>query len=62
MIEYISYAKKLTFEKELDYNYLRRLFRNMLKKCHNNNNTLIFSWIKLVELPNLDNKYSKKKN
>ena len=55
MIEYISYAKKLEFEQEPDYNYLIKLFNNMLKRYHNTNDQLVFSWIKLADLPNLKN-------
>ena len=55
MVEYISYAKKLEFEQEPDYNYLRSLFKNMLKRIHNTNDQLVFSWIKLDEFPKLKN-------
>ena len=55
MIDYIAYAKKLEFEQEPDYNYLRRLFITMLKRIHNTNDQLVFSWIKLADLPNLKN-------
>ena len=34
MIEYISYAKKLEFEQEPNYKYLRGLFDIMLKRIH----------------------------
>ena len=55
MIEYIKYAKKLEFEQEPDYNYLRKLFSTMLKRINNTNDQLVFSWIKLADLPNLKN-------
>ena len=55
MIDYIAYAKKLEFEQEPDYNYLRRSFITMLKRYHNTNDQLVFSWIKLEDLPNLKN-------
>ena len=55
MTEYIRYAKKLEFEQQPDYKYLRGLFSQMLKKIHNTNDQLIFSWIKLTDLPNLKN-------
>ena len=55
MIEYISYAKKLEFEQEPDYNYLRKLFGRMLKRIHITNDQLVFSWIKLNEFPKLKN-------
>ena len=55
MVEYISYAKKLEFEQEPDYNFLRKLFSRMLKRKNNNNDQLVFSWIKLTDIPNLKN-------
>ena len=55
MTEYITYAKKLEFEQQPDYKYLRGLFGKMLKRIHNTNDQLIFSWIKLTDLPNLKN-------
>ena len=55
MTEYIRYAKKLEFEQQPDYKYLKKLFSRMLKRIHNTNNQLVFSWIKLTDLPNLKN-------
>ena len=55
MVEYITYAKKLEFEQEPDYNYLRKLFSKMIKRVHNTKDILVFSWIKLTDLPNLKN-------
>ena len=55
MTEYIRYAKKLEFEQQPDYKYLRSLFGRMLERIHNTNDQLIFSWIKLTDLPNLKN-------
>ena len=55
MIEYLSYAKKLEFEQEPDYKYLRKLFSKMLKRVHNTNDQLVFSWIRLSDVPNLKN-------
>ena len=55
MVEYVSYSKKLEFEQEPDYNYLRKLFGKMLKRVNNTKDQLIFSWIKLADLPNLKN-------
>ena len=55
MTEYIRYAKKLEFEQEPNYNYLRKLFNKMLKRVHNTNELLVFSWIKLNDLPKLKN-------
>ena len=55
MTEYMKYAKKLEFEQQPDYKYLRKLFSKMLKRVHNTNDQLVFSWIKLTDLPNLKN-------
>ena len=55
MTEYMRYAKKLEFEQQPDYKYLRKLFGKMLKRIHNTNYQLVFSWIKLTDLPNLKN-------
>ena len=55
MVEYMSYSKSLEFEQEPDYNYLRKLFNKMLKRIHNSNDILVFSWIKSKDLPNLKN-------
>ena len=55
MAEYISYAKKLEFEQEPDYNYLRKLFERMLKRVKNTNDILVFSWIKMTDVTNLKN-------
>ena len=55
MAEYIGYAKSLEFEQEPDYNYLRKLFNQMLKRIYNSNDILVFSWIKLKDFPNLKN-------
>ena len=55
MTEYMKYAKKLEFEQEPNYNYLRKLFNRMLKRVHNTNEQLVFSWIKLKDLPRLKN-------
>ena len=38
-----------------DYKYLRNLFDSILKKIHDSNDLLIFSWIKLADMPNLKN-------
>ena len=55
MTEYMKYAKNLEFEQEPNYNYLRKLFNKMLKRVHNTNEQLVFSWIKLKDLPRLKN-------
>ena len=55
MTEYMKYAKQLEFEQEPNYNYLRKLFNKMLKRVHNTNEQLVFSWIKLKDLPRLKN-------
>ena len=44
MNEYMKYAKSLKFEEEPDYNYLIKIFEDMLKKI-NQVNDLNFSWI-----------------
>ena len=49
MVEYISYAKNLEFEQEPNYNYLKNLFNKMLKRIHNSNDQLVFSWIKMTD-------------
>ena len=43
--EYVKYWKNLAFEQDPDYEYLRNLFRNILKKIHEKND-LNFSWNK----------------
>ena len=55
MTEFIRYAKHLEFEQQPDYKYLKKLFNTMLKRFHNTNDKLVFSWIKLTDLPNLKN-------
>ena len=55
MIEYISYAQKLEFEQEPDYKYLKILFSRMLKRLHNINEQLVFSWIKFSNISGLKN-------
>ena len=55
MIEYISYAQKLEFEQEPDYKYLKILFSRMLKRLHNTNEQLVFSWIKFSNISGLKN-------
>ena len=50
-----SLCKKLEFEQETDYNYIRKLFITMLKRIHNTKDQLVFSRIKLEDLPNLEN-------
>ena len=55
MKDYITYAKKLEFEQEPNYNYLRKLFKSILKRIHKTKDQLVFSWIKLQDIPNLKN-------
>ena len=55
MIEYISYAKALEFEQKPDYKYLKILFSRILKRMHNSNDQLVFSWIKFSDVSNLKN-------
>ena len=45
IIDYMKYCKDLAFEKDPDYEYLRNLFENALKR-NNFENDLKFSWIK----------------
>ena len=42
--EYIDYCRKLKFEQDPDYEYLRNLFKNVLKNFHTIND-LNFSWL-----------------
>ena len=53
MVEYMTYAKKMEFEQEPNYNYLRNLFKKMLKRIHNSPEILVFSWINLGDLAKL---------
>ena len=55
MTEYMRYVKSLEFEQDPDYKYLRNLFTSLLKKIHDTNDLLLFSWIKLADIPNLKN-------
>ena len=55
MTEFMRYIKQLEFEQEPDYNYLIKLFKNMLKQINGTIDQLIFSWIRLSDLPNLKN-------
>ena len=43
--EYIRYVKNLNFEDEPDYNYLKNLFRIMLRKQGIEEGKIFFSWI-----------------
>ena len=43
--EYIRYVKNLNFEDEPDYNYVKNLFRIMLRKQGIEENRIFFSWI-----------------
>ena len=43
--EYIRYVKNLNFEDEPDYNYLKSLFNNMLRKQGFEEGKIFFSWI-----------------
>ena len=42
--KYLKYVKNLEFEQDPDYNFLRKLFLDVLRRYHYNND-LIFSWI-----------------
>ena len=58
MIIYMKYCRKLEFEQKPNYEYLRKLFENVLKS-KGYNNDLHFSWIKDISI--LKN-YNKIKN
>jgi hypothetical protein len=53
MIQFMKYVKKLEFEQDPDYNYLRNIFRSILKQRKINIDTIMFSWIKQSDLKNL---------
>ena len=55
MTEFMRYVKQLEFEQDPDYNFLRNLFNSILKKKHETNEQLLFSWIRLDDFPNLKN-------
>ena len=55
MKEYMKYVKNLEFEQDPDYNFLRNLFKTILKRMHESNEKLLFSWIKLADVPKLKN-------
>ena len=55
MVDYITYAKNLEFEQEPNYNYLKSLFKKMLKRIHKSEEQLVFSWIKTTDMKNMKN-------
>ena len=55
MTEFMRYVKSLEFEQDPNYNHLRNLFNSILKKINGTNDQLIFSWIRMADLPNLKN-------
>ena len=55
MTEYMRYIKHLEFQQDPDYKYLRNLFNSLLKRIHNSDDLLLFSWIKLSDIRNLKN-------
>ena len=55
MVDFITYAKNLEFEQEPDYNFLKNLFKKMLKRIHNSNDQLVFSWIKIADFKAMKN-------
>ena len=59
-VDYIDYCKKLTFEQDPDYEYLRSLFIDILES-HNKLNDLKFSWIGFMnnKIPKKSSKNSK---
>ena len=55
-VDYIDYCKKLAFEQDPDYEYLRHLFIDVLED-HNKFNDMKFSWI-----PIMNNKVPRRRN
>jgi len=55
-IDYMEYCKKLAFEQDPDYEYLRSLFIDILED-HNKFNDMKFSW-----MPKTNNKISRRKS
>ena len=53
MVSFMKYIKKLEFEQDPDYNYLRNIFSSILKQRYGNVDNFIFSWIKLTDMKNL---------
>jgi casein kinase 1 len=58
IITYVKYCRELEFEQKPDYDYLRSLFENILKK-NGLYNDLHFSWIKDLSILKSDNNQSK---
>ena len=50
IIDYMNYARRLKFEEEPNYKYLKDLFNNILKKHNFNFDRKIFSWIDRIEI------------
>lgn len=59
--EYIKYCRKLNFEQDPDYEYLRNLFRNVLNQYDNINN-LSFSWLNAKKRTKVINKEIKEED
>ena len=57
-VDYVEYCKKLTFEQDPDYEYLRSLFIDILED-HNKFNDMKFSWIPIMNNKILRRKSSK---
>ena len=55
MVEYMKYVKSLEFDQDPNYNFLRNIFKSILKTTNKSNDQLIFSWLRLSDLPNLKN-------
>ena len=53
MAEYMRYVQNLKFEDNPDYKYLKGLFKSILIKMDKNYDKLLFSWIKVTDIPNL---------
>ena len=64
VIDYMNYAKYLKFEQEPDYNYLKNLFKRILKRNGVSLDNYILSWCRVENLNlNSDSKdMSYKKN
>ena len=58
IIDYIKYTKKLEFEQNPDYSYLRSLFQNIILKKNLDYKKITFSWIN--DKSKIVNEYQKK--
>ena len=53
--QYVKYSKSLEFEQEPDYNYLKRLFRQVIERNYKTNEQLVFSWLQFSDMKNFKN-------